>query len=197
VRRGDGTGRASVRALLLAATLSGALLGGLACGGGSPSDIVLPQEVDVSLAPLDAPGPHSIGLELAAASGRDVSVRVTGRALEEATGVAFELQYDTDLLELVGPDPGTFFGPSGVTGAADVDGVQGRLVGVAAKADQATGSSGDGTLLTLRFRLRQLRDADSDLIFGVPQSLVYGPAGVAGQHSFTGARLSTRIRAPR
>jgi hypothetical protein len=66
---------------------------------------------------------------------------------------------------------------------------------VAAAVDQATGRNGAGSLVTLRFDLRELRDAQVDLLFGLPQSEVYGPAGVAGQHTFTGGRLETRIRA--
>jgi hypothetical protein len=81
-------------------------------------------------------------------------------------------------------------------GAAVVVADDRRIVGVAAASDQSTGRSGSGSLLSLRFRLRELRDAQVDLIFGVPQSEVYSPAGAAGQHTFTGGRLETRIRPP-
>jgi hypothetical protein len=178
-------------ALVIAATSSW-----LGCGGGSPSDVVLPDQVDVTLTPLEAPVPRSVGLELAAASGRDLSLQVVGQGLEAATGVAFELRYDPGFLEFTGAGPGTFFGPAAVVGASVVEAAPGRLVGVAAGADQVQGRSGSGTLLTLQFRLRQLRDVDLPLIFEVPESLVYGPDGVAGQHVFTSAQLISRIRAP-
>jgi hypothetical protein len=129
-------------------------------------------------------------------SGRQITLQVSGAGLEAATGVAFELRYDPELLEFTGSSAGTFFGGDAATGAAVVEADGSLLVGVAAASDQATGRNGSGSLITLRFDLRELRDDQVDLLFGVPQSEVYGPAGVAGQHTFTGARLETRIRAP-
>ncbi len=189
--RGGTAGRTAGLALLAVAVAAGA-----GCGGGSPSDIVLPQDVDVTLTPLGPPGAHAVGLELAGKNGREITLQLSGAGLEGATGVAFELQYDPDLLEFTGSSPGTFFGGDAATGAAVVEADGRLLVGVAAAADQATGRNGAGPLLTLRFQLRELRDAQVDLLFGLPQSEVYGPAGVAGQHTFTGGRLETRIRAP-
>ena len=173
-----------------------AFASGIGCGGGSPSDIVLPDDVDVTLTPIGAPGAHSVGLELVGKSGRQITLQLSGVGLEAATGVAFELRYDPDLLEFTGSSTGSFFGANPAAGAAVVEADGSLLVGVAAAADQATGRNGSGPLITLRFDLRELRDDQVDLIFGTPQSEVYGPAGVAGQHTFTGGRLETRIRAP-
>ena len=183
------------RALSLAALLAAAAAW-LGCGGGSPSDIVPPGAVDVTLVLLDEPVPRSVQLELASAEGLDVTLRVVGAELEDATGVAFELEYDPALLEFRGAEPGGLFGPGAAVGAGIVQGAPGRLVGVSARADQTQGLSGSGAVATLNFRLKQLRDSESTLIFGVPESLVYGPAGVAGQHAFLTARLVTRIRPP-
>ena len=169
----------------------------LGCGGGSPSDVVPPDEVDVSISPVQQPAARSLRLELAAASGPDLGIQLVGQDLEGATGVAFELRYDDAFLEFTGAGPGTFFGSNAVLGANVVETAPGVLVGVAATPDQANGVNGSGTLLTLQFQLRQLRDNETLLSFGVPQSLVYGPGGVAGNHSFTDARLVTRIRVAR
>jgi hypothetical protein len=182
-------------ASLLAGTVVAAALW-LGCGGGSPSDVVLPQEVDVTLVPQQDLVPRTVNLDLAAASGRDLSVRLLGTELEGVTGVAFELRYDPVLLEFRGVGPGTFFGQGAVLGAEVVEAAPGRLVGVAAGADQTVGRSGSGSLLTLQFRLLQLRDGETPLGFGAPESRAYDAAGTAGQHAFIGARLVTRIRAP-
>jgi hypothetical protein len=182
----------ALRALL--AALAAAALAG--CGGGSPSDLVLPQDVEVTVRPSGVPGPHSVGLEYVAKSGREITLQLSGLSLEAATGVAFEIRFDNALLEFVGSSPGTFFGADAVTGAAVSENDAAVVVGVAAAADQSVGRSGSGPLITLRFRLRELRDAEDDLVFGTPQSQVYGPAGIAGQHTFTGAILTTRIQAP-
>jgi hypothetical protein len=188
----------------MSAPLSKAVFGGvlalglwsvIGCGGGSPSDVVLPDAVDVSLLPEGAIAAPSVTLELSAASGRDIGIAVQAVGLAGATGVAFELDYDPAVLEFVGIGPGTFFGQGGVVGAENVEGAPGKLVGVAGSVDQSP-FQGTGLLLTLQFRLRQLRDGETTLIFGVPQSLVYGTDGAAGAQSFTGARLLMRIRAP-
>jgi hypothetical protein len=168
----------------------------LGCGGGSPSDVVIPQDVEVTLAPVEVPGPRSVTLALKAASGREIALDLIGLDMENATGVAFDLEYDPNFLEFVGADPGEFFGPGAVAGAGNLEDGPGRLVGVAAVFDQAVGRSGSGALLTFRFRLRELRDGITNLIFEVPQSVVYGPDSSVSQHVFTGARLVTRIRLP-
>lgn len=185
-------GRRLWRVLALAA--AGGLLAG--CGGGSPSDVVLPGDVDVTLVSLEEPGAHAVGLELGPVSGRELTVRVVGIDLENATGVAFELGFDPMLLEFEESGPGSFFGQGSVRGVNVVEGSPGRLVGVAAAPDQSQPQSGNGPLVTLQFQLKQLRDDSVDLIFAVPASLVYGPAGVAGQHTFSSAQLTTRIRPP-
>lgn len=177
--------------------LAAALLAVPACGGGSPSDVVLPDEVDVTLAALDESVPRSVELGLASAEGAEVGIQVLARELETSTGVAFELNYDPTFLEFRSAGPGTYFGATSVQGADVVETQPGVLVGVSANEDQGATRNGSGTLLTLQFRLRQLRDAETDLVFGFPESQVYGVSGVAGQHSFSSARLVTRIRAPR
>ena len=177
----------------LSVVLLGAGIGG--CGGGSPSDVVLPDEVDVTLASTEEPVPRSVELGLASAEGDDVGVQVLARDVDASTGVAFELRYDPTFLEFRSAGPGTFFGGTSVQGANVVETQPGVLVGVTAAEDQTAPQSGSGTLLTLQFRLRQLRDGQTDLQFAVPESQVYGTNGVAGQHSFTSARLVTRIRA--
>ncbi len=185
--------RATALCALLASVAAAALAG---CGGGSPSDLVLPQDVEVTVRPSGVPGPHSVGLEYVGKNGREITLQLSGVSLEEATGVAFEIRFDDQLLEFAGSSPGTFFGADAVTGAAVSESDAAVVVGVAAAADQSVGRSGSGTLITLRVRLRELRDAENDLVFGAPQSQVYGPAGIAGQHTFTGAVLTTRIQAP-
>lgn len=184
------------RAPIILGVALAAAVGGLGCGGGSPSDILNPSEVDVTLTPIGEPGANSVGLELAGADGPTLSLRVQATGLESATGVAFELRYDTQILEFTGATGGAFFGTGAVAGARVVENEPGKLVGVAAAANQGEGRSGSGTLLTLAFRLKQLRDTQSGLIFGAAESLVYGPAGVAGQHSFSSAQLVTLIRSP-
>jgi hypothetical protein len=166
------------------------------CGGGSPSDVVLPEDVDVTLEPIGTPAAHDVGFTLGGKDGREITLMVAGTGLAGATGVAFELHYDPDFLDFVSASSNAFFGSGSVSTARPVQGAAGVLVGVAAATDQTTGRNGSGALVTLRFRLRELRDGETDLIFGVPQSLVYAPAGVAGEHTFTGGRLVTRIRAP-
>jgi hypothetical protein len=165
----------------------------LGCGGGSPSDIVLPEQVDVSFIGLQAPAPRSVGLELAASDGRQVSLGVVALELESASGIAFELLYDAAMLEFAGMAPGTFFGSSAVVGASVVEAAPGRLVGVAASSDQASALNGSGTLLVLSFRLTQLRDAETGFVFAANESLVYGPEGPANGNAFTGGQLVTRI----
>ncbi|MBA3556735.1 MAG: hypothetical protein H0W29_18550, partial [Gemmatimonadales bacterium] len=139
---------------------------------------------------------RTLGLELADASGRGVSVRLTGRDLEDVTGVAFELSYDAEILEYAGASAGSYFGTAPVTGARVVERAPGRLVGVAAGMEQASGRSGSGELVRLNFRLLRLRDTQTTLGFATPQSLVYGPAGPTPQQTFINAQLVTRIRAP-
>jgi hypothetical protein len=169
--------------------------GGLGCGGGSPSDVLLPSLVEVTFDGPRAPEARSIVLELASASGRDVAVNVVAVGLEEVTGVAFELDYDPALLEFVGSAPGVFFGPTAVARAAVVEAAPGRLVGVSASPEQTQTRSGSGTVLTLAFQLRQLRDAESVLAFRSPESQIYGTGGSLEARAFTGGRLVTRIQA--
>ncbi len=168
----------------------------LGCGGGSPSDVVVPQEVEVTVAPVELAGPRSITVSLAAASGRELSLDVVGREIEGATGVAFDLDYDPAVLEFTAAEAGPFFGPGAVAGAGVVQDNPSRLVGVATTFDQAAGRSGSGALLRLRFRFKELRDGTTNLFFQIPQSLVYGPDGSLDRHLFTGVRLVTRIRLP-
>lgn len=185
-----------VRAWRAVFALGLAVLGagiGLACGGGSPTDVVTPVNVDVSLVGNQAPGPRSVDLQLASQSGRDVSIRVVGTGFQDVTAIAFDLSYDPDLVDFTGAGGGAFFGPDAVIGANPVQASPGRLVGVAATSSQAEGRSGDGTLMTLQFRLKALRDGEMPLIFGGSESLVYGPAGVVANHGFHDARLVTRI----
>jgi hypothetical protein len=172
------------------------LLQAVGCGGGSPSDVVLPEEVDVTLLSAAPVGPKTVSLDLASANGRDVGLRVLATDFAAVTGVAFEVAYDDALLEFVGAGPGTFFGEANVSGADVVEDSPGRVVAVAAGTDQTVARDGGGTLLTLQFRLKRLRDGETPLSFGVPQSLVYGPAGVADGYVFTAASLITRIREP-
>ena len=167
------------------------------CGGGSPADTVPPDDVELTLVPLGEPAPRSVGLVLGPRpSTGEVNLELVGAELEAATGVAFELRYDAAFLEFTGVGSAAFFGTDAVWGAEVVEAAPGRLVGVAATPDQTAGRGGSGPVLSLRFRLKQLRDGESSLTFGVPESLVYGPAGVAGQHVFVGAQLVTRIRPP-
>lgn len=180
----------AVLALVLAALGAGI---GLACGGGSPTDVVTPVDVDVTVVANQAPGPRSVDLQLASQSGRDVSIRVVGTGFQDVTAIAFDLSYDAGLVDFTGAGGGTFFGPDAVVGANPVQVVPGRLVGVAAAVSQAEGRSGDGTLMTLQFRIKSLRDGEMPLIFGGSESLVYGPAGVIANHGFHDARLVTRI----
>jgi hypothetical protein len=178
--------------LALALAVLGAGIG-LACGGGSPTDVVPAVNVNATLVPTQAPGPRSVDLQLASQSGRDVSIRVVGTGFQDVTAVAFELAYDADFVDFAGAGGGTFFGQDAVIGANPVQAAPGRLVGVAAAASQSEGRSGDGTLLTLQFRIKALRDGEMPLIFGGSESLVYGPAGVVANHGFHDARLVTRI----
>jgi hypothetical protein len=166
-----------------------------ACGGGSPSDIVTPRAVGVSLQPLETVGLPAVALELSAVSGSELALELPGSGLEDATGVVFELRYDPALLEFTGVGPGTFFGESARLGADVTEAAPGVLVGVAAAPEPDEGRNGSGALLTLGFRLRQLRDAETTLVFGNEESAVYGPETIEGQHAFVGARLVTRIRA--
>jgi hypothetical protein len=156
---------------------------------------VTPRAVSVSLQPLESSSLPAVSLELAAVSGADLALELSGSSLEEATGVVFELRYDPALLEFTGLGPGTFFGDGAKLGADVTEEEPGVLVGVAAAPDPVEGRTGSGALLTLGFRLRQLRDAETTLVFGSAESAVYGPTAIAGQHAFVGARLVTRIRA--
>jgi hypothetical protein len=168
----------------------------LACGGGSASDVLPPESVSVT---FDGPGanPRSVGLQLVSATDRELEVDVVATSLEHVTGVAFELDYDPGLLEFVESTPGSFFGADGLARAAAVEGSPGQLVGVAAAADQRADRSGTGVLVTLSFRLRELRDADSPLTFRLPESQMYGAPGSTMTQDFASARLITRIRATR
>jgi hypothetical protein len=173
------------------------VLGWLGCGGGSPADVVLPQTVDVTLTLPETRGrEHAVQLDLATVEGNVVQLDVVGLELEQITGVAFELLYEPEFLEFVGFSPGDFFGVTSVEGVRVVQASSEVLVGVAAGADQAAPRNGTGRLVALRFRLRQLRDGETQILFGFPNSTAYGVAGVAGQHSFTNATLLTRIRPP-
>jgi hypothetical protein len=168
----------------------------VACGGGSATDVVLPESVTVTFDGLPG-GARSVGLQLVSATDREMEVNVVATSLEHVTGVAFELDYDPGLLEFVESTPGSFFGAGGLARAAAVEGAPGQLVGVAAAADQSEDRSGSGVLLTLAFRLRELRDADSQLTFRLPESEVYGAPGFTTAQEFANARLITRIRATR
>lgn len=187
-------GRRATLAGILAVALSA--VSGTGCGGGSPSDIVPPGAVDVVLTPLTEVLPGSVSLELAGASGRDLSIRVEAVQLDSVAGVAFELRYDPALLDFTGIAPGVFLGAEAVLGANVVEAAPGVLVGVATLPDPSVLRSGSGALLTLLFRLEQLRDAETTLVFGVPQSTVYARGGPAEGDGFTGARLVTLIRPP-
>ncbi|HEY7529166.1 MAG TPA: cohesin domain-containing protein [Gemmatimonadota bacterium] len=178
---------------LLAGVLALALAAA-GCGGGSSSDILSPRGVGVSLQPLETVGLPAVALELAAVSGSELALELSGSGLEGAAGVVFELRYDPALLEFTGVGPGTFFGDGSRIGAEVTETEPGVLVGVAAGSDPGEGRNGSGALLTLGFRLRQLRDAETTLVFGAEESAVYGTETIQGQHAFIGARLVTRIR---
>lgn len=193
-RANPSAGRGAALTSLLAIALSA--VAGAGCGGGSPSDIVPPGAVDVVLSPLTEVPPGSVSLELAGASGRDLSIRVEAVQLDSMAGVAFELRYDPALLDFTGIAPGVFLGADAVLGANVVEAAPGLLVGVATLPDPSILRSGSGGLLTLLFRLKQLRDAETTLVFGVPQSTVYARGGPAEGDGFTGARLVTLIRPP-
>jgi hypothetical protein len=196
ISTGRGKGRSGPRRACVFLAALATLWSAAACGGGSPSDIVLPEEVEVSLTPVASPASRAVTLTLAATTGRDLSLQLVAVELAEATGVAFELSFDPALLEFRGLGPGAYFGENAVLGSDVVEDLAGHIVGVAGAADQSAGRSGSGTLLTLQFRLRQLRDGQSTLTFELPQSIVYGVAGPSSEHTFVGARLDTRIREP-
>ena len=75
----------------------------------------------MTLAPIGSPGAHAVGLELVSKNGREITLQLTGAGLEGATGAAFELRYDPDLLEFTGSSPGSFFGGDAVSGVAAVE----------------------------------------------------------------------------
>lgn len=143
--------RGSLRQSLILLFLPLALL--LACGGGGGGNgptAPPPPQPGIELIPAAAP---SAGVSISSGAGTSQStllLEIRANSVTDLYGVAFDLRYPSNLLQLVQASPASFLGN------ATLQSVPGQgsgllLVGLS-KLGAVSGNSGSGVLMTLEFR---------------------------------------------
>jgi hypothetical protein len=135
-------------ALLLPLTLL-ACGGGGGGGGGGPTEPPLPQP-GIVVTPAAAP---ATGVSIASGTGTNQTtliLEIRANSVNDLYGVAFDLRYPSNLLQLVQASSGPFLG------SATLESVPGSSSGLIivglSKLGAVSGASGSGVLMTLEFR---------------------------------------------
>jgi hypothetical protein len=134
-------------AVLLAVQI--AACGGGGGGGGGPTAPPPPQP-GIVVTPAAAP---ASGVSIAAGAGSNAStliLEIRASSVTDLYGVAFDLRYPSNLLQLVQASSGPFLGSPNLQSTPG--GTAGTVVVGLSKLGTAAGASGSGVLMTLEFR---------------------------------------------
>lgn len=138
-------------ALLLAALLVPACGGGGGGGGGGPTQPP-PPAAGISYTPGSSAGGASVVLVEQSASGDLLTLRLEGRSFDDVYGLFFDLAYPSGVLSFEGASEGSFLSSGGAATAFEIAEQPGNLIVGLSRLGAAPGVSGNGDLLTLRFR---------------------------------------------
>jgi hypothetical protein len=125
----------------------------LACGGGGggggPTEPPAPQ-AGITVTPAATPA-SGISIATGAATTRTTLIlEIRANAVTDLYGVAFDLRYPSNVLQLVQASSGTFLGNATLQSAPGAG--NGLLIVGLSKLGAAAGTSGSGVLMTLEFR---------------------------------------------
>jgi hypothetical protein len=141
--------RTFLRCLPLALGLLAAACGGGGGGGGGPTAPPPPQP-GIVVTPAAAP---ATGVSIASGTGSNATtliLEVRANSVNNLYGVAFDLRYPSNILQLVQASSGPFLGsPTLQSSPGSTPGVV--VVGLS-KLGNAAGATGSGVLMTLEFR---------------------------------------------
>lgn len=143
--------RPAVALALLAAALLIPACGGGGGGGGGPTQPPPPSS-GISYTPGSSSGGASVVLVEQSVSGDQLTLRLEGRSFDDVYGLFFDLAYPGGVLTFEGASEGSFLSSGGNATAFEIAEQPGNLIVGLSRLGAAPGVSGNGTLLTLRFR---------------------------------------------
>lgn len=149
--RGAAAARRGQALLAAAALLAFAALA--ACGGGGGPTQPPPPTASLTFTPGGTSGGAAVVLSrTGATAGRDLDLAVEARQVANLYGVAFDLGYPASVLSYQGATPGEFLATGGFQVSVQVAEQSGNLIVGVTRLGAVPGASGNGTLVTLRFR---------------------------------------------